>query len=89
MMLCMRGAEADCGRLPVWQQMRSRRDFVLEERVGGQGWMNVVEGLELHRQVLSEGEQGLLQAAIESWVERGRQVLPAHPARWCRDGSIA
>lgn len=54
--------------------MRSKRDFVHEERVGGRGLLNVVEGLELHAQVVNEREQGLLQAAIESWVARGRQV---------------
>ncbi len=75
-------AEADWWA-SVLEQMRSKRDFVYEERVGRQGLMNVVEGLELHRQVLNEGEQGLLQAAIEGWVERGRQVR-ALPLRWSR-----
>lgn len=54
-------------------QLRSKKDFLYEEKVKGQ-WVNVVAGLELHRQVLNEAEQALMVKQIEGWEARGRAV---------------
>ena len=58
-------------------QMRSKKDFVHEEDVRVPrrlGWQNVVEGLELHKNVLSPAEQEIFIAAIRQWEEEGRRV---------------
>ena len=58
-------------------QMRSKKDFVHEEdvRTGRQrGWMNVVEGLELHKNLLSPAEQDIFIQAIRDWEAAGRRV---------------
>ena len=58
-------------------QMRSKRDFVHEEdvRTGRKrGWMNVAEGLELHKNLLSPAEQEIFIQAIKDWEAQGRRV---------------
>ncbi len=63
-----------------WVQMRSKKDFVHEEdvRTGRQrGWMNVVEGLELHKNLLSPAEQEIFIQAIRDWEAAGRRVSHA------------
>ena len=58
-------------------QMRSKRDFVHEERIakgGRERVANVVEGLELHRGVLNAAEQAMMVSHIESWMQAGRLV---------------
>ena len=62
--------------------MRSKKDFVHEEdvKVGAhrvRGWANVVEGLELHKNLLSPAEQDLFIQAIKDWEAQGRRV--SHP----------
>ena len=64
-------------------QMRSKRDYVHREPLDGRGEaVNVAEGLELHQQVVNACEQALLQAAIEGWVDAGRQVRYARAHSW-------
>ena len=58
-------------------QMRSKKDFVHEEDVRAPrrlGWRNVVEGLELHKNLLSPAEQDIFVDAIRRWEEEGRAV---------------
>ncbi len=50
-----------------------RRTFDYPERVRGQE-VNVVEGLELHTQVLNTTEQALLVETIKKWEMMGREV---------------
>lgn len=62
-----------------WAQMRSKKDFVHDEDVrtgpGWQrGWANVVEGLELHKNLLSPAEQDIFIQAIKDWEAQGRRV---------------
>ncbi|CAK0786469.1 hypothetical protein CVIRNUC_009682 [Coccomyxa viridis] len=57
------------------QQMRSKKDFVHEEDVRAPrrlGWRNVVEGLELHKNLLSPAEEDIFVDAIRRWEEEGR-----------------
>ena len=68
-------------------QMRSKKDFVHEEDVKAPrrlGWRNVVEGLELHKNLLSPAEQDIFTDAIRRWEEEGRAVggtpSPGQPA---------
>ena len=67
-------------------QMRSKKDFVHEEDVrtgpGWQrGWTNVVEGLELHKNLLSPAEQEIFIQAIKDWEAQGRRVSHLCPSR--------
>ena len=58
-------------------QMRSKKDFVHEEDVRAPrrlGWRNVVEGLELHKNLLSPAEEDIFVDAIRRWEEEGRAV---------------
>ena len=64
--------------------MRSKKDFVHEEDVrtgpGWQrGWTNVVEGLELHKNLLSPAEQEIFIQAIKDWEAQGRRVSHSCP----------
>lgn len=58
--------------------MQAKKDFVYTEdaRVNGQlrRRVNVLEGLELHRDVLSITEQALMVQHIKEWVLQGRAV---------------
>ena len=74
--------------------MRSKKDFVHEEdvKIGPawqRGWKNVVEGLELHKNLLSPAEQEIFIRAIKDWEAEGRRVsLLCPPAStshvsWC------
>ena len=57
--------------------MRSKKDFVHEEDVRAPrrlGWRNVVEGLELHKNLLSPAEEDIFVDAIRRWEEEGRAV---------------
>lgn len=50
-----------------------KRGFEYTERVRGQE-MNVVEGLELHTQILSKDEQAVLVDTVKQWEMMGREV---------------
>lgn len=56
--------------------MGRKKDFTHIQEVRGRR-VNVVEGLELHTNVLSPDEQRVVVRQIEDWVEQGRQVASA------------
>lgn len=53
--------------------MRSKKDFVMMEDVRGRQ-VNITQGLELHKNLLTPGEQGVLVNQIEQWVAQGHRV---------------
>ena len=57
--------------------MRSKKDFVHDEDVRAPrrlGWTNVVEGLELHKNLLNLAEQEMFIQSIKAWEAAGRRV---------------
>ena len=53
------------------------------------GWKNVVEGLELHKNLLSPAEQEVTIRAIKDWEAQGRRVsllyqpVSSSHVSWC------
>lgn len=54
--------------------MRSNRNLEYMDYVHRKGEVNILEGLELHQQVLSAVEQDLMRDTIEKWVQQGFSV---------------
>ena len=54
--------------------MKSNRDLQYYDVVRGRGEVNIMQGLELHRQVMSAEEQDQMRQTIELWVRQGYNV---------------
>ncbi|KAL0021789.1 hypothetical protein WJX77_000694 [Trebouxia sp. C0004] len=73
----------------VRRKRSKKHEFEKWERVKGMGSVNIVEGLELHQNVLSPEEQLKMVQTIEEWVIQGKQGQLrgrtfSAPRKWAR-----